>query len=55
MSFPIANGKEIADAALALEIKGVSKSLGRYPALKDVSFAAADREFLALLGPSGSG
>ena len=43
------------DAALALEVKGVSKSFGRYPALKDVSFAAADREFLALLGPSGSG
>ena len=44
-----------ADAALALEIKGISKSFGRYPALKDVSFAAKDREFLALLGPSGSG
>src|SRR5580658_8439563 len=42
-------------AALALEIKGLSKSFGRYPALKDVSFAAAEREFLALLGPSGSG
>jgi len=44
-----------AASALALEIKGISKSYGRYPALKDVSFAAADREFLALLGPSGSG
>jgi sulfate transport system ATP-binding protein len=44
-----------ASPALALEITGVSKSFGRYPALKDVSFAAADREFLALLGPSGSG
>jgi sulfate transport system ATP-binding protein len=40
---------------MALEIKGVSKSFGRFPALKDVSFAAADREFIALLGPSGSG
>jgi len=39
----------------ALEIKGLSKSYGRFPALKDVAFAAADREFLALLGPSGSG
>jgi len=39
----------------ALEIKGISKSFGRYPALHDVSLAAADREFLALLGPSGSG
>jgi sulfate/thiosulfate transport system ATP-binding protein len=46
---------EAGDAAMALEIKGVSKSFGRYPALKEVSFAAADREFLALLGPSGSG
>src|SRR3984957_14020242 len=54
VSFPIAND-ETTDAAMALEIKGVSKSYGRYPALKDVSFAAADREFLALLGPSGSG
>ena len=44
-----------AASALALEIKGISKTYGRYPALKDVSFAAADREFLALLGPSGSG
>src|SRR6202000_464170 len=43
------------DAALALEISGISKTFGRYPALKDVSFAAKDREFLALLGPSGSG
>ncbi|HLY78625.1 MAG TPA: sulfate ABC transporter ATP-binding protein, partial [Caulobacteraceae bacterium] len=40
---------------MALEISGISKSFGRYPALKDVTFAAADREFLALLGPSGSG
>jgi sulfate transport system ATP-binding protein len=54
VSFPTANDEDDA-AALALEIKGVSKSFGRYPALKDVSFAAADREFLALLGPSGSG
>jgi sulfate transport system ATP-binding protein len=42
-------------ADLALDVRGISKSYGRYPALKDVSFAAADREFLALLGPSGSG
>ena len=39
----------------ALEIRGLSKSFGRFPALNDVSFAAADKEFLALLGPSGSG
>jgi sulfate transport system ATP-binding protein len=40
---------------LALEIKGLTKSFGRYPALNGVSLAAADQEFLALLGPSGSG
>jgi len=39
----------------ALEVRGLSKSFGRFPALNDVSFAAADKEFLALLGPSGSG
>ena len=48
-------GPDEGSAALALEVTGISKSFGRYPALKDVSFAAADREFLALLGPSGSG
>ena len=41
--------------AKSLEIRGISKSYGRYPALKDVSLQARDREFLALLGPSGSG
>ena len=40
---------------LSLEISGVSKSFGRFPALKDVSLQARDKEFLALLGPSGSG
>ena len=29
--------------------------LGRHEALKDVSFAASDREFVSLLGPSGCG
>jgi sulfate transport system ATP-binding protein len=42
-------------AAGALQITGLSKSFGRYPALHDVSLVAEDREFLALLGPSGSG
>ncbi|ODT86773.1 sulfate/molybdate ABC transporter ATP-binding protein [Phenylobacterium sp. SCN 70-31] len=42
-------------AATALEIKGVSKAFGRFPALKSVSLQAREREFLALLGPSGSG
>jgi sulfate transport system ATP-binding protein len=40
---------------LSLEISGVSKSFGRFPALKNVSLQAKDKEFLALLGPSGSG
>ena len=42
-------------ADLALEIKGVSKAYGRFPALSNVSLQARDKEFLALLGPSGSG
>src|SRR5215831_6440649 len=41
--------------AQALEISALSKAFGRYAALKQVSLAAADREFLALLGPSGAG
>jgi sulfate transport system ATP-binding protein len=40
---------------LSLEISGISKSFGRFPALKGVSLQAKDKEFLALLGPSGSG
>ena len=40
---------------LSLEIKGISKSFGRFPALNNVSLQARDKEFLALLGPSGSG
>ena len=38
-----------------LEIRGISKAFGRFPALKAVSLQARDKEFLALLGPSGSG
>src|SRR4051812_47873717 len=41
--------------AQSLEIRGISKSFGRFPALKGVSLQARDKEFLALLGPSGSG
>src|SRR5476651_2396129 len=44
-----------ASSRLSLEISGVSKSFGRFPALNDVSLQARDKEFLALLGPSGSG
>jgi sulfate transport system ATP-binding protein len=40
---------------LALDIRGVTKCFGRFPALNDVSLQAHDKEFLALLGPSGSG
>jgi sulfate transport system ATP-binding protein len=43
------------DDALALEIRGLRKAFGRYPALNGVSLRAQDKEFLALLGPSGSG
>ena len=44
-----------ASSRLSLEISGVSKSYGRFPALNNVSLQAKDKEFLALLGPSGSG
>jgi sulfate transport system ATP-binding protein len=39
----------------ALEIRGVTKRFGRFPALNNVSLQAREKEFLALLGPSGSG
>ncbi len=42
-------------SATALEIRGISKVFGRFPALNGVSLQAKDKEFLALLGPSGSG
>jgi sulfate transport system ATP-binding protein len=44
-----------AKSPLSLEISGISKSFGRFPALNNVSLQARDKEFLALLGPSGSG
>ncbi len=40
---------------MSLDITGITKSFGRFPALDDVSLLAEDGEFLALLGPSGSG
>jgi len=40
---------------MSLEITGITKSYGRFPALNDVSLLAEDGEFIALLGPSGSG
>ncbi len=50
---PTANTE--AKSPLSLEISGISKSFGRFPALRNVSLQARDKEFLALLGPSGSG
>ena len=40
---------------MTLEISNISRSFGRYPALKDVSLRVEEGEFVALLGPSGSG
>jgi sulfate transport system ATP-binding protein len=39
----------------SLEISGVAKQFGRFPALNGVSLTIERGEFLALLGPSGSG
>jgi sulfate/thiosulfate transport system ATP-binding protein len=56
VSSPLTDDADIGDPASgALQIRGLSKSFGRYPALHGVSFEAAEREFIALLGPSGSG
>ena len=38
-----------------LRIEGLGKSYGSKPALRDVSLAVADNEYVSLLGPSGSG
>jgi iron(III) transport system ATP-binding protein len=38
-----------------LKIVGVSKTFGRFTALRDVSFDARGGEFLCILGPSGCG
>jgi ABC-type Fe3+/spermidine/putrescine transport system ATPase subunit len=39
----------------SLELNGVRKSFGATPVLDDVSLALEAREFIAFLGPSGSG
>jgi sulfate transport system ATP-binding protein len=44
-----------ADDGALLEIAGITKRFGRYPALNEVSLTIRQGEFLALLGPSGSG
>ncbi|HSD51027.1 MAG TPA: putative 2-aminoethylphosphonate ABC transporter ATP-binding protein [Candidatus Methylomirabilis sp.] len=38
-----------------LKVTGVTKTFGRFPALRDVSFNAQSGEFLCILGPSGCG
>ena len=40
---------------MSIEVKGISRTFGRFVALNDVSFTVADGELVALLGPSGSG
>jgi spermidine/putrescine transport system ATP-binding protein len=38
-----------------LEIIGISKSFGELEVLRDINFAVADHEFIAIAGPSGCG
>jgi sulfate/thiosulfate transport system ATP-binding protein len=40
---------------MGIEVRGLSKSFGRFQALNDVSLRVASGELVALLGPSGSG
>jgi sulfate transport system ATP-binding protein len=40
---------------MSIEVKNVSKTFGRYAALRDVNLHVEDGELVALLGPSGSG
>jgi sulfate/thiosulfate transport system ATP-binding protein len=41
--------------SVAVTVRNLEKSFGRYPALRGVSLAVAAGELIALLGPSGSG
>jgi heme exporter protein A len=41
--------------AAAVEIEGLTKSFGGHRALKDLSLAVAEGEFLSILGPNGAG
>jgi ABC-type Fe3+/spermidine/putrescine transport system ATPase subunit len=38
-----------------IEISGIAKQFGTFPALKGVSLSVAEREFVTFLGPSGCG
>ena len=38
---------------MGIEVKGISRTFGRFVALNDISFTVADGELVALLGPSG--
>src|SRR6185437_8909892 len=40
---------------MAIEVRGVNKSFGRTPVLKDISVDIASGSLTALLGPSGGG
>src|SRR5437870_748700 len=42
-------------AATLLDIRGVAKSFGKNPVLRDISLQVAEGEFLTVLGESGSG
>ncbi|MEQ9606075.1 MAG: ATP-binding cassette domain-containing protein, partial [Kiloniellaceae bacterium] len=39
----------------SLAVSGLSKAFGGVQAVKDVSFAVAEGELLALIGPNGAG
>ncbi len=45
----------MAEAATVVEMRGVSKLFGSFPALHDINLAVRSSEVLALLGPSGCG
>ncbi|MDX5409277.1 MAG: ATP-binding cassette domain-containing protein, partial [Thauera sp.] len=47
--------RESAAGAVLLSVRGVSKSYGTRPALKNVDLEVRAGEFVALLGPNGAG